>query len=62
LPASVGAGSTTKITDYYYQDAGWRVAQFGGHASIGAYAGGFYWALYYASAFLYAYVGGRLAW
>jgi len=60
LPASVGAGSTTKITDYYYQDADWRLARLGGDANYGANAGGFCWALTYASGHLAAQVSGRL--
>jgi len=62
LPASVGASETTKITDYYYQVAGWRVALLGGVASYGASAGGFDWTLGSASGTLYANIGGRLAW
>jgi hypothetical protein len=44
LPASVGApaGASTKITDYYYQAAGWRVTKLGGYAANGASAGAFY--------------------
>ena len=59
LPASVGASSSTKITDYYYQDAGWRVALLGGTAHAGAYAGGFYWTLAYSAASLDARIGAR---
>ena len=62
LAASVGASDATKITDYYYQAAGWQVAQFGGLASNGAYAGGFYWYLAHASDTLAADIGGRVAW
>ena len=60
LPASVGASDSTKITDNYYQDAGWRVALLGGDASSGANAGGFYWYLDYASGALHATISGRL--
>lgn len=45
LPASVGAGSTTKITDYYYQATGWQVAMLGGHAHYSVQAGAFDWSL-----------------
>ena len=60
LPASVDASSTTKITDYYYQDAAWRVAMLGGNALYGADAGGFDWYLYNASGSLHASISGRL--
>ena len=42
FPASVGAGSTTKITDYYYQNSGYRVMLLGGDANDGANNGAFY--------------------
>jgi hypothetical protein len=61
LPLTVGAGSTTKITDYYYQATGWRVAFFGGGAHKGAHAGGFYLFLDAASGYLLANIGGRLS-
>ena len=63
LPASVGnpGTATTKITDYYYQNSGWRVARLGGHASHGAFAGGFYWGLHYASSYLNRTIGGRVS-
>jgi hypothetical protein len=41
FPASVGAGSSTKITDYYYQAAGNRVVKLGGLANYGSDAGAF---------------------
>jgi predicted heme/steroid binding protein len=41
LPVSVGAASSTKITDYYYQAAGWRVVALGGRAHSSAVAGAF---------------------
>jgi len=40
LPASVGAGSSTKIGDYYWRNTGWRVAFSGANANNGAVAGG----------------------
>ena len=61
LPLSVGAASTTKITDYYWQAAGWRVVALSGNANDGAYAGAFCMAANYASSSLAQYVGGRLA-
>jgi len=62
LPASVGSPgtATTKITDYYYQASGWRVAPLGGNASYGASAGGFCWNLAAASSSLYRTFGGRV--
>ena len=61
LPAGVTGTSTTKITDYYYQAAAWRVALLGGVAHDGAAAGGFCWALHTAAAYVSAHFGGRLA-
>ena len=61
LPATVGAASSTKITDYYYQAAGWRVASAGGGASGGVFAGGFCLGLADASSFASRTAGGRLA-
>jgi len=42
FPVSVGASSTTKITDYYYQDTGNRVVMLGGRANEGSFAGAFH--------------------
>ena len=64
LPASVGGagvGSSTYITDYYYQDTGWRVVPLGGAAHHGTYAGVACWAASAASSDDSAYIGGRLA-
>jgi len=61
LPATVGASSTTKITDYYYQAAGWRVAKLGGSSIGDTNAGFFSWRLAYAATNLYRYFCGRLA-
>ena len=62
LPASVSAASsTTGWTDYYFQASGWRVAFFGGNASIGASAGAFFWNLNYSSSYRYRMVGARIA-
>lgn len=45
IPSSVGAGSTTKITDYYWQystnGGGWRVPLFGSRSDNGGMAGVF---------------------
>jgi hypothetical protein len=61
LPASIGATSSTKITDYYYQAAGWRVVILGGVANYGAYAGAFCMYAANASSYVYRYIGVRLA-
>lgn len=61
LPASVGADGSTKITDYYWQNAGWRVALFGGASSYGANDGGFCWSLLNASSFAYPSFCARVA-
>ena len=42
FPTTVGAASSTKITDYYYQNTGNKVVVLGGNAADGAYAGAFY--------------------
>jgi len=60
LPASVGASSSTKITDYYWQSTGWRVGFLGGDAYYGLAAGACCWYLANASAALNSDVGGRL--
>jgi len=61
LPASItGGSSSAKITDYYYQAAGWRVVFSGGVAFYGAGAGAFYLGADYALANVYRYFGGRL--
>ena len=64
LPASVGGtgvGSSTYITDYYYQSTDWRVALLGGSASYGAYAGVACWSLSYSSSIDVMNIGARLA-
>lgn len=65
IPSSVGASSTTKLTDYYYQysESGrdyWRLPHVGGHAVYGGEAGVF--SLTVSSAWSYdaAPVGSRL--
>ena len=60
LPKTVGASSSTKLADYYYQDAGWRVARFGGASDIGSYAGVFSLYLTNSSAASGRSVSGRL--
>lgn len=61
LPASVGASSSTKITDYYYQNTGWRVAALGGYSYNGALAGAFCLDVYDASSSVDRKIGARLA-
>ena len=61
LPASVGGASNTYITDYYYQNTGWRVPELGGRASDGANAGVAYLYLYFLSSDRYQHHVGRLA-
>jgi hypothetical protein len=61
LPATVGASASTKITDYYYQASGWKVAAFGGYASNGSAAGPWYWALHDGSGAASQYVAARVA-
>ena len=39
ITAEVGAGSNTYLTDYYYQNPGWRVAVSGGYSLSGSRAG-----------------------
>jgi len=41
FPASVGAGSSTKITDFYWQQAGNRGVMLGGTATTGSSSGAF---------------------
>lgn len=62
LPASVGApaGASTKITDYYYREAGWRVAELGGYASVGVAAGAFSLHVSNSSGVRYRHSGARL--
>ena len=62
FPASItGGDATRKITDYYYQTAGWRVILSGGIAFYGdSLDGAFYLYAYYALASVNRTVGGRL--
>jgi hypothetical protein len=61
LPASVGGDSNTYITDYYYQNIGWRVARLSAGADSGADAGVAYWHLYYSSGYVNRFIAGRLS-
>jgi hypothetical protein len=62
FPTSVAApaDASHKITDYYYQGAGWRVASSGGNTHNGALDGGFFLICSYAAADLVRNIGGRL--
>ena len=60
LPSAVAGSSSTYITDYYYQNSGWRVARLGGYAAGGAKAGVFCWSLSNGSSDDSATIGGRL--
>ena len=60
LAASGGASSSTKLCDYYYQAAGWRVVIFGGYAYSALRTGAFCIYANYASSDAFAYIGGRL--
>ena len=61
LPTAIGGASTTHITDYYYQNSGWRVALFSGQADNGARDGACYWYLYADSSYAYQHISARLA-
>jgi hypothetical protein len=61
LPASIGGSSSTYITDYYYQNTGWRVVTLGGGVDTGAGAGAFCVSAYGAASSGGVSVAGRLA-
>lgn len=61
LPASVGGSSSTYITDYYYQNTGWRVSKLGGAGYDGAHSGVVYWDLYNSSGSAFRRLAGRLS-
>ena len=60
LTTEVGGGSSTYITDYYYQNSGTRIALVGGYYSSGTYAGLWYWSVHNASSNTNYYIGARL--
>jgi len=62
IPAETKGDSSLPVGDYHYRSdtTGWRVARFGGGWISGAYAGGFYLSLDYASGYRGASVGARL--
>jgi hypothetical protein len=61
FPATVGAGSSTKITDYYWQSSGNKVGLLGGSADYGSYAGAFCLDAYDASSYSAVDFGSVLA-
>jgi hypothetical protein len=61
FPASVGASSSTKITDYYWQNSGNRVVVLGGLTVWGEYAGAFCLGADFASSYSSVAVGSVLA-
>ena len=63
IPSAVGAGSTTKVTDYYYQysgNGGWRAPLFGGASHYGAAAGAFLLDVADSASLVIVTVGSRL--
>ena len=63
IPSAVGAGSTTKITDYYWQysvNGNWRAPMFGGSSSYGAPAGAFGLYVYGSASLVNVSIGSRL--
>ena len=60
LPSNVAGSSSTKMRDYYYQDAGLRVWLVGGASADGATAGPFCWYAYRAASYTSTTFGGRL--
>jgi len=59
LPTSVGGSSSTYITDYYWQNTGWRTLLWGGAALHGTNAGIACW-YWYTSTSVNPNVGSRL--
>jgi hypothetical protein len=60
IPTKTEGSSSTYLYDYYYQNTGNRVALLGGGCSNASYAGGFYWFLYYSSAYRSRIIGAAL--
>ncbi len=61
LPLTIGASSSTKITDRYSQNAGWRIFALGGVSDSGTSAGGFCGDLGYNSSYSTRYIGTRVS-
>lgn len=60
FPIELGGGSTTGTSDYYYQDAGNRVALVGGYSNFGAGGGLWSWYLNASSSFASWACGARV--
>ena len=61
IAVEYSGNSTLPVGDYAWnQNPGWRVAILGSSCYYGAYAGAFYWDLYYAASSRYWDLGGRL--
>lgn len=61
LPVSITGGDAAKYyCDYYYQDAGARIALFGGYWNYGSDAGLRYWVLSRSSSRVFLYLSARL--
>lgn len=60
FPTEVGAGSSSGTSDYYYQEAGNRIALVGGIFSNGLLAGLWCWSLDNTSSLAHFYVGCRV--
>lgn len=60
FPTEIGGGTSTGTTDYYYQDAGNRVARVGGTSNSGAYCGLWCWYLSGTSSAAYWICGARV--
>lgn len=62
IAGEVAGNTALPVGDYFYQSTstGWRVAGLGGTWDSSAYAGAFYWTLYYASSHRGRAIGGRL--
>lgn len=60
FPTSVGAGTDTYYSDYYYQATGQRVARFGGYWLNGSSAGLSDWALHASASTRHVVTGARL--
>lgn len=61
LPSVLAGSSSTYITDYYYQAAGWRVTRLGGSAADGLLAGVACWAFSNASTLDHVNISSRLS-
>ena len=60
FPIKGAGGTTTYYADYYYQDTGQRLAQFGGSWSSGSTAGLSFWYLSSPSSLVHSTLGGRM--